>query len=514
MNISRTLMRCVCFSALSFVSVKAEAAPPAGRLSCGGSVEQQVWDSWDANMRDYLEQRVLKDRLAGQGDVYALYDFQTYTHNLVSMARRCNRTTRLKEIARLVRTAYDALEPGEPSSPGRRWICRGGVICNDKNRLLNTEVKLDSVQFLGFASSLANALALSRARLSDEDEAFIGDTIRIVTEHLERWADDAAVNRLRKSAEATPQDVRNGSSALFFADADLWLTTIYAELAGLLQWQQRAEPAAVESDDEGRNRLRRHLGALLRLFSARTSFQRAGRGRLQAVAMADIDRGYWRLYKDNRYAGYEKEQKPVVCAPSKNGKNGPQSELRVPPDSVRLPQDTGWDISHARRLVPALDALDRNRKAMKSVFSLDESELPAKGLSKAFANTLVAAIWNGNADRPLFSNYWSGANGWFRVAYDNGAGQCTEGYPPYGMSDSFLTGGYITWASYRPVIGMLGRRMLELVDSAEARDRQFVARYYPALGASASAQSRALARFMFLPSLVQGRPRRASRVMN
>jgi hypothetical protein len=151
---------------------------------------------------------------------------------------------------------------------------------------------------------------------------------------------------------------------------------------------------------------------------------------------------------------------------------------------------------------------------MKSVFSLDENELPAKGLSKAFANTLVAAIWNGNADRPLFSNYWSGANGWFRVAYDNGTGQCTEGYPPYGMSDSFLTGGYITWASYRPVIGVLGRRMLELVDSAEPQDRQFVARYYPALGASASAQSRALARFMFLPSLVQGRPRSASRVMN
>ena len=51
---------------------------------------------------------------------------------------------------------------------------------------------------------------------------------------------------------------------------------------------------------------------------------------------------------------------------------------------------------------------------------------------------------NGDATQPLFSNYWSGVNGWYRVAYDNGADQCREGYPPYGLTDSFPTGGYLT----------------------------------------------------------------------
>jgi hypothetical protein len=103
----------------------------------------------------------------------------------------------------------------------------------------------------------------------------------------------------------------------------------------------------------------------------------------------------------------------------------------------------------------------------------------------------------------LFTNYWSGANGWFRVAYDNGTGQCQEGYPPYGMSDAFLSGGYITWERYRPVIGILGRRLHQLIDSPRAQDRRFICRYYPEFGTSAAAQNRALSKFMFLPTLVR-----------
>jgi hypothetical protein len=498
MNLSMKL-HCCFLLGLACGHAQARTAQ-ADRFSCGGPVEQQVWDVWDEDVRGLLKQRLLQDRLLKQGDVYALYDFQSYAHNLVSMARRCKRTARLREVAGLVQTAYGALEPGTQSSPGQRWICRGGGTCNEKNRLLNSEVVLDSVQFLGLASSLANALASSNARLDEKDRAFVSDTIRIVSEHLDRWADDAAIRRLRKAAEARPHDVKDGSSALFFTDHHLWLITIYAELAGLRQWQARTHSGPVE--DEDKPRLREHFGALLRLFSARTSFQDAGKGGRKRGVMADIDRGYWRHYADNRYAGYEKENKPVVCASSKNGESESKPDVRVPKDSVRLPPDTGWDISHARRLVHALDALERNRNAMKSVFSMEERELPAKRLGLAFADRLVASVWNGDTARPLFSNYWSGANGWFRVAYDDGAGQCSEGYPPYGMTDSFPTGGYVTWARYRPVIAVLGRRLYGLTNSHEQENMRFVAKYYPNLGASASTQSRALSRIMFLPSLV------------
>ncbi|OPY85087.1 MAG: hypothetical protein A4E65_00194 [Syntrophorhabdus sp. PtaU1.Bin153] len=497
-----------------------------GRFVCGGSVETEVWTLWDTNVRDFFKQRFLEDRLLKQGDVYALYDFQTYTHNMVSMARRCNRTARLMEVARMINTAYRALERGGQSSPGRRWVCRGGSTCNEKNRLLNQEVMLDSVQFLGLASSVANALATSGTPLGDEDKIFIKDTVQIVVEHLVRWGDGAALSEISKLVAATPQDVKNGSSALFFTDKPLWMITIYAELAGILNAQERwraTDPSLNKVftevigilrsqgrqqlgfdglTDENKARLRLHLSTLLQFFSARISIQRNANSRMGNVDLADLDRGYWRLFPGNEYAGYEGEPKPVVCSRSKDGKTKVTTDVRVSADAVPKRQDIGWDISHARRLVHALDALERNRDAMKDKFSLNDGQLPSIGLPSAFANTLVAVVWNGDTTKPLFSNYWSGANGWYRVEYDDRTGQCREGYPPYGLTDSFPTGGYSTWARYRPVIGALGQRLYDLISAPDGASSPFIAKYYPSLSKSANVQSKKATKFMFLPSLV------------
>jgi len=152
------------------------AAATDANFACGVSVEAEVWEVWDGNVRDYLLQSQLDPRLLKQGDVYALYDIQTYTHNMASMASRCKRTNRLREVAGLIRITYGTLEPGTQSSPGRRWVCRGGSICNDKKRLLKQEVMLDSVQFLGLAARVANALATSGRKPDEEEKAFMRDT--------------------------------------------------------------------------------------------------------------------------------------------------------------------------------------------------------------------------------------------------------------------------------------------------------------------------------------------------
>ena len=212
------------FCLLTFVPLFASnycIAAPDARFVCGGSIEKVVWGLWDQNIQEFIKQKQIRDRLFKQGDVYALYDFQVHTHNIVSMARRCNRLSRLMEVARLVRTVYGALESGTPSSPGRRWVCRDGTICNDKNRLLNQEVMLDSIQFLVFASSVANALASSDTPFGDEEKIFIGDTVQIAVEHLLHWDDDAALLALRRATTSTPLDVKNGTSAHFFTDKPL-----------------------------------------------------------------------------------------------------------------------------------------------------------------------------------------------------------------------------------------------------------------------------------------------------
>jgi len=70
----------VAFVSLILINELAVAAD--ANFACGGIVEAEVWEAWDGNFRDYLRQSQLEARLLKQGDVYALYDIQTYTHNI------------------------------------------------------------------------------------------------------------------------------------------------------------------------------------------------------------------------------------------------------------------------------------------------------------------------------------------------------------------------------------------------------------------------------------------------
>ncbi|HEY8609587.1 MAG TPA: hypothetical protein VIM12_20915 [Noviherbaspirillum sp.] len=465
----------------------AAAEDHAADFACGGRVESETWALWDDKVRAGFEREMLRERLLEQGDTYALYDLQLYSHSLWSMAGQCNRAERLREAAALVRAAYTALQP--VPGAGRGWICKGGTICAE-NALVDTEVKLVSFQFLGLASFIANALARSPAPRTPEDSAFIDETVRIVVEHMVRWASDYEMHRLQMVSNARLSEIRKDDSFLLFSDQDLWQLTIYAELAGLLQSQARRHNAGIDVDP----RIRPHLNALLKAFAARVSMQRTSAGRMPNVDMADLDRGYWARMSANRFAGYEGAGKPVECSPV--------PRLRMPARLVALRTDTGWDFSHARRLVQALDAFERNRAAMKSVFGISESRMPRPNLSTAFAATLVNRIWNGDMVRPLFANYWSGANGWFGARYDTDAAACSEGMTPYAMTDTFPTGGFITWSRRIPLIGALGRRLYDLTRASAPDEAKFIDDFYPTLGRKIPEEYRALHMTMFLASLV------------
>jgi len=91
------------------------------------------------------------------------------------------------------------------------------------------------------------------------------------------------------------------------------------------------------------------------------------------------------------------------------------------------------------------------------------------------------------------------------VVYEDGTGDCREGTPPYGLTHSFPTGGYITRARYNTTIGSLGRRLYELTNSTDGTDEadiKFLSRYYAGLRKDEKSQSAILTKFMFLPTLV------------
>ncbi|EON19592.1 hypothetical protein C265_11221 [Cupriavidus sp. GA3-3] len=464
-------------------------------LNCDGPIEYAVWRRWNQGGLAFVREELIAQRLAA-GDTYALYHFEIYFHNLLAMAQRCQRIDRLYQLAELVSSTYAKLEPAPGNRPGRAWICRGGPECSHNIRLRNTEVMLSSTQFLAFATSLANSLSRARPEAPGD---FVEQTARIAREHLVRWSTPAAQGALRKQIAARPEDVKNGSSELFLTDKELWQISIYADLAGMLA----ARPGlALDQDDAGFATMKAHLDLLLGLVAARITVQvppgandKAGK----SAMVADLDAGFWRLYDDNRYAGYTGRDKPVVCKRDPARPDVFVAQTQIPAERFAPVANLGWDISHARRLVHFFEAIERNRAEMVRVYGISPSSLPSHDSMVAFARQLRLHVWNQDWNRPLFTNYFSGANGWYRVNYDNGTGNCSEGYPPYGQAESFPTGGYATW----PGLHALGVRLYELTQSASVDDRDFVAAYFPSFMGRYGPSKRMIAELMFWPTLVR-----------
>lgn len=501
--LARALLRAGSLAVLLACTVPAAQAQSGGvmpaALECGGPVEGLVWRRWDEGGFVFVQQQLIAERLVKQGDTYALYHLEVFFHNLLAMAQRCQRSARQAQLAGLVASTYAQLAPAPGDQPGRAWICRGGPECSHSIRLRNTEVLLNSTQFLAFASSLANGM--SREVRTGAPNDFVEQTARIAREHLERWNTPAAQDALRKRIAARPEDVKNTSSELFLTDKELWQIAIYADLAGMLAARPRLAQA-VGLNDGSIATMKAHLDLLLRLVAARTTVQalpdpegKTGKG----IRVADLDAGFWRLYDTNRYASYTGRDKPVVCKRDPARPELVTAQTQIPAERFAPVANIGWDISHARRLVHFFDAIERNRAAMVQVYGIDPASLPSQDTMAAFARQFSLRVWNQDRARPLFANYFSGANGWYRVNYDNGTGSCAEGYPPYGLSESFPTGGYATW----PAMHALGVRLYDITQSSRKEDRDFVAAHYPGFARQPGDSGRMLAEMMFWPTLVR-----------
>lgn len=470
---------------------------------CGGELEEAIWRLWENQGREVLRLQLIEERLVKQGDTYALYDIQIYFHNLVDLANRCQRPERMHQMADSLMPLLSKLERLPNNQSQRGWVCKGGLVCNHRNRLINSEVMLVSVQGLGLLSSLAQIMSSSNVQ-SVRNHVFVAEVAKVSAEHILRWWTDAnARANWLPSLSALPVDVKADSSALFFTDKSLWMITIYANLAGLyLQQPALSKLLSSEQLQEISNAMR----SALALFKTRTTFRTVFShnekwSNEQTEITASIDEGFWRLYPENRYAGYTGTLPPAACHKLSDGVSKPQ--LNVDPKDVPIVANLGWDFSHARRLVQALSALEINRNAIKLVYKLNTQDLLELYTEKAFAKQLVTQVWNGDLEAPLFSNYWSGANGWYRVAYDNGTGLCYAGYPPYSLSDAFAYGGYATWAKHYPVIGEIAQSIYMLSISQNQNDRQYIKKNMPGLALTNALHNRAHTQLMFWPTLVQ-----------
>lgn len=462
---------------------------------CGGKLEADIWQLWDSQVKEFIQNRQLQQRFLGRGDTYALYDVETYTHNLVAMAARCGRKDRINAFASIFAEPYKGLEAYPPNSGEYAWVCKGGEICNSRNRLLNREVLLTSVQYLGLVASVANFMV---KEFNQKDDRYVEQTAIVAIKHLLRWDTEESRRLISKQLKATPVDVDDASPELLFTDKPLWMIAIYADLAGILLHEPHLFRAAgIKSSDK--KEMSNHIIALLQLLSARITINNRWGRESDFYEVAELDRGFWRNHPDNRYASYEGPDSPVNCGKGTGNKASLNEEIY---QLVKGPVPTlGWDLSHSRRLVHVLASIERNRFALQDVFGVLSENIPDSRIIKAFASQLTELVWNGDPKFPLFSNYWCGANGWYRVAYDNGRSHCVEGYSPFGLSESFTTGGYISWSEYIPMLGVLGRRLYIMSEDSTA-ESEFITQYYNRLVGPAGSITQKLMQIMFWPSLI------------
>lgn len=500
-------------SAHGATSMRKIAAPPSDIYHCGGQLEATIWELWRTRGLSYLSETLIQRRLIENHDTYGLYDAQLIFRNLFAMARRCGRMEILISLADILLPIFSAQERLPDMPHYRTWICKGGKVCNDRNKLINREVLLVNTQALAFATTLALELAIA-TKPQANTHSFIQKSLRSAIEHLYRWDRETEIRRWKRATIATPGDVHDGTTHLLFTDRDLWKIVIYVNVARLFSIGSLTEYTDISPEVKDFVP-EQNLGILLDFFKSRikisSNLTRLGNNTLTA----EIDSGFWAQHADTRYGAITTADPPLSCPTEtvvkRNGqrikKNTEKLEdIRTASTTNRISDATrqiGWDIGHARRLVSVLHTLttplrgEANTKLGKIINHTDWNTT-----ARAFAAQLASNIWNGSVRSPLFTNYWSGLNGWYRVAYKSGTNNCNEGIRPFGLSEAFPIGGYAEWGSYYPLIGTVARTLYATTLSSTARDRDFVIENYPRLSEVASPATRELHQLMFWPTLV------------
>jgi hypothetical protein len=440
-------------------------------FSCSGNVRAQAITLWERSLRDYFG-RQISSGLNKKGNVYVLYYVQEELQPFVEMTRRCKDRPQIAELVETLSPVFAALRPLPDAPATRGWVCTSGPICTPANHLLGKEVQLCSAQFLGLLGAIATDIVetVPSSQRTAAEKAFVTNATTTMATQLDHWLSPAYFKQVAARARMTPADAKDGQSKYFFEDRDLWYMTTLSDLAELHQAGIKPDAAGAQAFKSLQAK-RTQIAGMFNLFLTRTQLTSTSGG-----SRAEIDRGYWRNYADSRYAAYTAPTSPVLC--QKNLFGIMQKQFRVQSKPDYIDPNLGWDLSHARRLVPALDTFARNRSNLATVFSYSNPSFDPVKLQRAFASQIVGKIWNKDRQYPLFSNFWDGSNGWYRAGYENGTGGCRAGEAPYSLAWSFPTGSYPQWGAFNATIRALGRQLYTLFNSEDPKAVTFVSKYY------------------------------------
>ena len=398
---------------------------------------------WD--YRRPLIAKSLTDKLTA-GDPYVLYDVQGFTNNLLEMAFSCADTATIQELVDMYLLAYPHLK--STSQGYKAWLCDSSA-CGIYNGQ-PIEYTLASTQFTYLLSRTANILAgLPTSSLSSSMRKFLQKYIPVIaTDHLHRWIADTTVFS-RKGYHCSDSGSYNHRQFLnklldkalgnsptycnFVLDTDTWIIAAAAEL---LAADSRSTLVTLTSAQA--RELRDHVALGTRLIQSRLTETSLTNFAGRPVKGLDFDRSLWRDHPGNDYAGYTGSTFPTAA-------------------DKKISPTVGWDFSHARRFTHVFMSLLDTRFATGQTF-------PDATVLTKLANQVAYQIFNKNFNRPLFTNYWDGTNGWYRVGY---SGRVGFAYAPSDLSNAFPTGGYGLWGKFNPDIDRVMNAVWKVIDSTD-----------------------------------------------
>lgn len=314
---------------------------------------------------------------------------------------------------------------------------------------------LTSAQFLYASSRLARIASEMGATIPAELAAFSQRTMPIALDHYQRWISRGAGEpghfQVRgwgcadgtRDHEEHLQMLLNRSYGEFksycnaLTDVDLWIIAGTMEL--LVASNNQPGWLAVDSDTVAMLKEYGKLG--LSVVESRLSPGTVMDATDAPVDSLHYDLDTWQEHPNHAYAGYTGTTYPGWTDP----------DAKIPAVEPMPVTSLAWDISHARRLVRVFDTFYRFRGIVDSSF-------PDRDTLVGLARQFVFGAWNRNVASPQFTNYMDGTNGWYRVNYSNRAG---FGYPPFGLNDSALSGGYGLWSYLEPFTSTLLTQLYE-----------------------------------------------------
>ncbi len=92
-----------------------------------------------------------------------------------------------------------------------------------------------------------------------------------------------------------------------------------------------------------------------------------------------------------------------------------------------------------------------------------------------FANQYAYKVFNKDFEQPLFSNYFDGTDGWYRVGYSN---RLNYGYGPSDLSIASLTGGFAYWSIYNSDVRLITNSLYCLIHSDDSIKKKFLNQHY------------------------------------